>query len=52
MDKEKTSYPRRKHFLLFRRTKVRRNDRKCVATKEMESFYDAIIIKYHDAGIG
>ena len=40
----KTSYARCVNFKLFRRIKVRRDDRKFAATK-MESFYDAIIFR-------
>jgi hypothetical protein len=43
MAKQKTSYARRVKFLSFRRTKVRRNERNFIVTKQMESFCDAII---------
>ncbi len=44
MAKEKTSDARRKVFLSFRRTRVRRNDRKGATTKQVRSFSLAINI--------
>jgi len=42
MAKLKTSYTRRVILVSFRRTKVRRNDIKIAATKQMKIFHDAI----------
>jgi len=43
MVKKKTSYARRK-VIIFRHTKVRRDDRKIATTTQMKSFYDTIFI--------
>ena len=48
MAKKKTSYARRTFFLSFRRTEVRRNDKKSVATKQMKNFYNAIMEENND----
>jgi len=45
MAKQKTSYARHANFLLFRRTRVRRDDRQFAVTKQMEGFCDAIMFK-------
>ena len=39
MAKKKTSDARRVNFISFRRTKVRRNDTKFTATKQVKSFH-------------